>query len=144
MLIYNKMKHLILILLILSSCSAQKRCEKHLNKAIKGGCLVNRVDTLFDTIKGFKTDTIFKGDTMHDVDTFLNEVNSYKVVTIVKWKDRIVNQEVSRNDTIIRTIHRTSIIKEPLKWYERIILKYWIYLFFISLILYIREAINKN
>lgn len=130
------MKHLILILLILSSCSAQKRCEKHLNKAIKGGCLVNRIDTLFDTIKGFKTDTIFKGDTMRDIDTFLNEVNSYKVVTIVKWKDRIVNQEVSRKDTIIRTIHRTSIIKEPLKWYQRMLLEYWGLLVFLSLMFF--------
>jgi len=60
-------------------------------------------DTLIviDTLKGFKTDTIFKG--LNSIDTFYQDTGGIKVQTIVRWQDRIINQQVIKKDTILKT-----------------------------------------
>ena len=125
------MKQIILILLILTSCSAEKRCQKHVNKAIAGGCLVNKIDTIFDTIIGFKTDTIFKSDSLTLIDTFTQIKNNVQVKTIVKWKEKTITQTITARDTIIKYEQKIQVIKGK----DFNIVKYiWFFLLFLGLL----------
>jgi len=65
-------------------------------------------DTLIirDTLKGFKTDTIFKG--LNSIDTFYQDTGGVEVQTIVRWQDRIINQQVIKKDTIVEIKYITE------------------------------------
>lgn len=91
---------LIFILLLLASCSAQKRCEWHLSKSKQLGCLKIDTITKYDTLKGFQVDTIFKADSFSIVDTFTLIKDNVVSKTVVNWKTKIINQSILKRDTI--------------------------------------------
>ena len=97
------MKYLLITILILASCSTEKRCTNHLKKAKQLGCLTTDTITKYDTIVGFSVDTIFKGDTFTSTDTFTLVKDNIKTTTVVNWKDRVVYQNVTKDTTIIET-----------------------------------------
>lgn len=104
----NKLISIYLILLfVLSSCSAEKKCQRRLKRALP--CVEFKQDTLIirDTLKGFKTDTLFIG--RNEIDTFYQDTGGIRVKTIVRWKDKVVQQDILKRDTIIE--HK--IIRQP-------------------------------
>jgi len=118
------MKYL-LIIILLCSCSVQKRCERHLEKAKQFGCLVIKNDTIIklDTISGFRVDTVVQY--RDSIDTLVIEKEGIKSITIIKWKDKIVSQTITKKDTIFKTqyINRSiETIKEVVK------IPWWIWL----------------
>lgn len=56
------MKHLLILLLILTSCNAEKRCLKHVEKAKKKGCL-----TFTDSVR-------ITDSTPSDLDIYINNI----------------------------------------------------------------------
>lgn len=104
----------IIILLLLASCSTQRKCQRHYDKLKGLNCLKTTSDTVFkyDTVIGFKIDTIFKTDSLKEIDTFTMVKEGVKVVTVVKYKDKIVYQTLTK-DTVITK--RTEIINNPVK-----------------------------
>ena len=116
------MKYLVIIIL-LASCSVQKRCEIHLTKAQKMGCYKLTNDTIikYDTIKGYKIDTIFNG--LKEVDTFTLIKDNIKTTTIVRWRLKEINQSQFKKDTIIKNI---QVIKKETQIIERKNLPLWV------------------
>jgi hypothetical protein len=133
----------LLILILLSSCTAQKRCERKLRKAEKLGCLTysNDTITLTDTIKGFQFDTVVRFDTLNHSDTLIVEKDGVKTKTIIQWRDRIVSQQVIKQDTIIRNqvITKTKIVNVRPKWQ-----KYIKWIIFFALAFAVFKAIEKK
>lgn len=98
------MKYLLLLIsILLASCSVQKRCERHLTKAKDLGCYSLKNDTIikYDTIVGYKIDTLFTG--VKEVDTFTLIKEGVSTTTIVKWREKLINQTQSKKDTIIKS-----------------------------------------
>lgn len=109
-----------IVMVSLTSCSAEKRCTKHFNKALKGGCITSDTITRYDTLIGIKTDTIFKGINVNSIDTFIIDTGGIRIRTITNWKDRIIHQKITQKDTIIK--HQNVTINAPKhvqKWHER-------------------------
>lgn len=123
------MKYLIL-LIILSGCTVQQRCAKHITKATKLGCLKFTNDTIikYDTLKGFKIDTIVQYSDSSKVDTLYLENDGVKSQTIIKWKEKIVSQTITKQDTIFKTVSVDHNIKVeiPVKH-----IPWWVYLVFV-------------
>ena len=108
-----------IVIINLTSCSAEKRCIKHFNKALKAHCITSDTIMHYDTIVGLKTDTIFKAININSIDTFIIDTGGIKVRTITNWKQRIIEQKIIQKDTIIK--HQNVIIKAPKhiqKWHE--------------------------
>lgn len=116
------MKILLLALCImLYSC----KCEYHLRKAKEGGCLANDTVILRDTLIGFSVDTVVQFDTMSFTDTLTIEKDGVRSTTVIRWKERLVTQEITKKDTIFKREHFT--VKE-IKTVEKI--PWWVYLVF--------------
>jgi hypothetical protein len=128
------MKYAIIILILLSSCSAirGRQAKNKTEWLIKHGYLANKSDTVihYDTIKGFRLDTVFVGSILKDIDTFYLENSGIETRTIVKWKERIINQTLSKRDTVIqwKEITHTKIIKQPEKY-----IPWWAWLIIVAL-----------
>ena len=95
---------LVLILLLLTGCSVQKKCEWHIKKATKQGCLTLTNDTIinYDTLIGYRIDTVFNG--FKEVDTFTLTKDNIITTTIVRWRLKEVSQSQIKKDTIIKNI----------------------------------------
>ena len=102
--------YLILMVITLSSCNASKKCERVSSKAIRLNCLKNDTITKYDTILGFKVDTLIRFDTLNYEDTIVVVKNGVEVKTIIKWRERVVSQSVLQKDTIIKTDYINSTI----------------------------------
>ncbi len=114
------MKYMLITILILASCSTEKRCANHLKKAKELGCLTMDTVTKYDTIVGFSVDTIFMADSFTSVDTFTLFKDNIKTKTIVNWKDRVVYQNVTKDTTIIETKYvatTTTQYKDKMPWW---------------------------
>ena len=111
LLLFTTLFYLILLAISFSSCSASKKCERVSSKAERLKCFKNDTITQYDTILGFKVDTLIKFDTLNFEDTIVVVKNGVEVKTIIKWKERVVSQSVSQKDTIIKTdyINRTIV-----------------------------------
>ena len=109
-----------IVVMNLTSCSAEKKCVKHYTKALQGGCITSDTITHYDTIVGLKTDTIFKAINTNSIDTFMIDTGGIRVRTITNWKNRIIEQKIIQKDTIIK--HQNVTINAPKhiqKWHER-------------------------
>lgn len=104
------MKYLLIIAIILTSCSSQKRCERHLERCKDLGCLTTTADTIvqFDTVRGFSIDTVFKFTDSSAIDTVWIVSNGVKVQTVIKWRDKVVEQTITKKDTVIKTLQITK------------------------------------
>ena len=111
LLLFTTLFYIILLAISLSSCSASKKCERVVSKAERLKCFKNDTITQYDTILGFKVDTLIKFDTLNFEDTIIVVKNGVEVKTIIKWKERIVSQSVTQKDTIIKTdiVNRTIV-----------------------------------
>ena len=132
----------LLIILLLSSCTVQKRCERKLRKAEKLGCLTYSNDTIVfhDTIKGFRVDTLVQFDTLNFQDTLIVEKDGVKSTTIIRWRERVVTQSLEKQDTIIRNVHhfKTKTVKIKPKY-----MKYVNIVFILLVILGVIYTIKK-
>ena len=126
------MKHLIIILLLLSSCQSY-RAERKINKLKSWGYLSDSTITRYDTIRGWSHDTFIKFDTMNRVDTITTLKNGIKVVTYIKWKEREVTQLLTQNDTILIREYKTKVITKPAKWWDKLGIVFGVIAFLILL-----------
>jgi len=120
------MKYL-LILILLCSCSQSQRCQRHLTKSVKLGCVKFENDTIvkYDTFTGFRIDTVVQFH--NEVDTLLIDSGGVKSVTIIRWKDKIVSQTITKKDTIIKTVsvnHNTKfeVPVYSIPWYIKLLI----------------------
>lgn len=110
--LYQFIVYLILYTIIavaFSSCSSQ-RCNYHNKRAKALGCLTDHSDTIWhtDTIRGFSVDTVFKFTDSSAVDTVWIVSNGAKVQTVIKWKEKLVEQTITKKDTVIKTLQITK------------------------------------
>lgn len=121
---------IIILILFFASCNAEKRCHRSMHKAIAGGCL--NIDTVYhyDTIRGWQYDTTFIGDTVRNIDTFTVFKNGIEVKTLVRWKERVITQQVTKSDTIIKYKEITKRLKEVTK--RCVHWKYWVAIIFLG------------
>ncbi len=110
------MKYLLILILFFSACSTQKKCNRHINRLTELGCLKSDTITKYDTIKGFQVDTMIKFDTLNYSDTMIIIKDGVKVQTIIKWKNRIVEQSITQKDTIIETKSINKYLIKPEKY----------------------------
>jgi hypothetical protein len=123
------MKYFIIISVLIFSCSTQKKCNRHINRLDKLGCLKRDTITKYDTIKGFQYDTIVRFDTLSHSDTLIVVKDGVKVQTIIKWKNRIIEQSILKRDTIIKNQFVNDIVvetKEVQSWWVK-----WVFLMMI-------------
>lgn len=115
-------------IILLTSCQAIKdrRCQRHYR--LSEAC--RTTDTLFisDTIKGFITDTFVKYSERNTIDTLIVDSGGIKVVTFIKWKDREINQVVTKRYKIINRVVVRDCPKCPpaQKWWDRLWIGVWI------------------
>lgn len=95
------MRYLLILLLILSSCSAERKCRKTITKAKRLGCLTTDSVVIKDTLIIPYFDTLVKFDTINEVDTLIVDNGGIKTVVFTKWKTREVMVRQTA-DTIIR------------------------------------------
>jgi hypothetical protein len=102
---------ILILTLILFSCTPQKRCARKVRKAITMGCLDTATVVKRDTVFGWRSDTTFIGtrDTLIKRDTFTQFRDGVTVKTVVNWRDRIVDQVVTKRDTVIETRYKQVI-----------------------------------
>jgi hypothetical protein len=120
------MKYFIILIVLFSACSTQKKCNRHINRLDKLGCLKRDTITKYDTIKGFQYDTIVRFDTLNYSDTLVVIKDGVKVQNIIKWKNRIVEQSILKRDTIIKNQFVNDIVvetKEVVAWWVK-----WVFL----------------
>lgn len=138
---------LFILLVTFSSCQSikereQKRCQKHYIKSAP--CRTKDSIWITDSIKGWSTDTIVKFSDSSRTDTLILEKNGVVTKTVVKWKERTIEQQIIKRDTVYKKLIIRDCPKcpEPMKWYQR----YWWAWFFIGmmvLFLFIKLLINS-
>lgn len=110
------MKYLI-ILLLLSSCS-----KSHWqSRGYKKNWLKTDSVTLYDTILGYDTLILRQFDTLNHTDTLTIIKDGIKVKTIVKWKDRIIEQQITKRDTIVKFKYMETKVTADcpkIKWWQ--------------------------
>ena len=123
----------ILIILLLTSCKMQKRCVRHLRKAQQLGCLKITNDTIvkLDTIRGFRVDTVVQYH--NEIDTLFIDSGGVKSVTIIKWKDKLVSQTITKKDTILKTEYVNRNV-ETIKEVKKIPFWVWIIVGFLGVV----------
>lgn len=127
-----KNKHLIIILLILSSCQSY-RAERKISKLKAWGYLSDSTIVKYDTIRGFTHDSIYFFDTTTLIDTITTIKNGIKVVTVIKWKQREVKQILTQHDTIFKHKYTTKAITQPSKFWAKLGFVSWVILFLVFL-----------
>jgi len=116
------MNKLLIIIFLLSSCS-QKSWQ---NRGLKKGWATTDSTFIHDTLRGFDTTVIRQFDTTTLLDTFEVIKDGVKVKTVIQWKNRIVEQTITKRDTIITNVCPPQIKPLEIKssWWHRN--KFWI------------------
>jgi hypothetical protein len=133
-----------LVILILSSCTSEKRCNRILNKAQRLNCISFNNDTITinDTINGFYFDTLIQYDTINDFDTLLIDTGGVRVKTIINWKTRTVGQSIKKDTVYLTntiTVTKTQIQKRQYSKLER----YTIYLALFVVAVFLAKLFSK-
>lgn len=142
------MRYLIVIILLITSCQSIKdrRANNKMNWLIKNHYLGDTTRWVHDTVTGWKVDTIFKGDTLKDIDTFVIVKDGIKTVSVVKWKERTIEQQLIKHDTIIlrkvdsKVIYQTS----KRKWWDRYWSGFTFGVAFVILLLFLFSRLGKS
>lgn len=134
----------VLLLLILSSCTSEKRCNKIINKAQRLHCITFSKDTITinDTVNGFYFDTLHQFDTLNNFDTLLIDTGGVKVKTIINWKTRTVGQAIQKDTVYLTntiTVTKTQIQKRQYSKLER----YTIYLALFVIAVFLAKVFSK-
>lgn len=91
---------LLTLLILVGSCSSERKCRRAINKAEKLGCLKTDSITIYDTLILASYDTTVQFKTINDIDTLIVENGGIKTVVFTKWKTREV-RVVQKSDTIV-------------------------------------------
>lgn len=142
------MRYLIVIIVLITSCQSIKdrRANNKMNWLIKNHYLGDTTRWVHDTVTGWKVDTVFKGDTLKDVDTFVIVKDGIKTVSVVKWKERTIEQQLIKHDTIIlrkidsKVIYQTS----KRKWWDRYWSGFTFGVAFVILLLFLFSRLGKS
>lgn len=134
----------VVLLLILSSCSSEKRCNRIINKAQRFNCISfsNEIITINDTINGFYFDTLHQFDTFNTFDTLLIDTGGVKVKTIINWKTRTMGQTIKKDTVYLTntiTVTKTQIQKRQYSKLER----YTIYLALFVIAVFLAKLFSK-
>jgi hypothetical protein len=131
-----------LVILILSSCTSEKRCNRILNKAQRLNCISFKNDTITinDTINGFYFDTLYQFDTINDFDTLLIDTGGVRVKTIINWKTRTVVQSIKK-DTVYLT-NTITVTKTQKRQYSKLE-RYTIYLALFVVAVFLAKLFSK-
>lgn len=133
----------ILIVSLLSSCESQRAANKTAWLKKKGYL---NADTFYikDTVKGFDTTVIRQFDSITLVDTLTVVKDGIRVKTIVRWKDRIIEQTLTKRDTVVvRQQIRTVVTQiKKSKWWNNWVLGFCCGLSFMFLILWLVNRKN--
>ena len=134
----------VLLLLILSSCNTEKRCNRILNKAQRLQCISfsNDTITINDTVNGFYFDTLYQFDTINDFDTLLIDTGGVRVKTIINWKTRTVGQSIKKDTVYLTntiTVTKTQIQKRQYSKLER----YTIYFALFVIAVFLAKLFSK-
>ena len=115
----------LLLLILISSCSTERKCRNWQVKGQKLGCLKPDTISVTDTIILIDYDTLVKFDTLNDVDTLIVENGGIKTLVFTKWKTREVMVR-QKSDTIFKT--RTIPVQKIVKGECDTKPKWWIVL----------------
>jgi esterase/lipase superfamily enzyme len=129
----------ILLLLILSSCNASKKCERISSKAIALKCFKNDTIKFYDTTFGQVYDTFVQFKTNNEFDTLFVDSGGVKVKTIIRWKTKELWQTITK-DTIIKEFYRVNKVitkKEIPQWTK------WIWFAFVMILVGIYISYKK-
>ncbi len=134
----------VLLLLILSSCSTEKRCNRIIEKAQRLHCITFSKDTITinDTVNGFYFDSLIQFDSINDFDTLLIDTGGVKVKTIINWKTRTVGQAIQKDTVYLTntiTVTKTQIQKRQYSKLER----YTIYLALFVIAVFLAKVFSK-
>ena len=133
-----------LLLLILSSCNTEKRCNRIIEKAQRLHCITFSKDTITinDTVNGFYFDTLHQFDTFNTFDTLLIDTGGVKVKAIINWKTRTVGQSIKKDTVFLTntiTVTKTQIQKRQYSKLER----YTIYLALFVVAVFLAKFFSK-
>ena len=133
----------IVLLIFLSGCESQRAANKTAWLKKKGYL---SADTFYikDTVKGFDTTVVRQFDTLNHTDTLTVIKDGIRVQTVVRWKDRIIEQTLTKRDTVVvRQQIRTVVTQiKKSKWYDTFILGFCCGLSFMFLILWLVNRKN--
>lgn len=114
----------IISVLLLSSCESQRAANK--TAWLKRNGYLS-ADTFYikDTVRGFDTTIVKQFDTLNHTDTLTVIKDGIKVQTVVKWKDRVIEQTLTKRDTIVV---RQQIRKVVTEFENKVPWLYWLIL----------------
>lgn len=120
------MKYILISLLILSSCSTERKCRKWIAKGEKLGCLKSDSVIIKDTLILTDYDTMVRFKYTNEVDTLFIDNGGIKTVVFTKWKTKEV-RVIQKGDTIIkdRKVEVKKIVKgncDERQWWDN----FWI------------------
>jgi hypothetical protein len=138
------MKYFLLLIIILTSCATQKRCEKKFGEF---GFVENKTDTIFQTksiyIPQVKVETIKEKYTLHDTVTV---TDSTKLLKLKVW----YNNELKRCEGTANIIKDTVLVKVPVikqsktKYVNKYTIPIWVYILISSLVIIILLILIKK
>ena len=124
---------LVLTIILLSSCS-QANWQK---RGIRKNWIQKDSVILRDTLFGFTTDTLVQFHDTTLVDTLIVTKDGVTSKTIIQWKNRIVEQTITKRDTVITNVCPPAILCEDRKWFDRFLLGFAVGILLMTLIIYL-------
>ena len=124
---------LVLTIILLSSCS-QAHWQ---SRGLKKGWISKDSIYLHDTIRGFDTTFIRQFHTTTLTDTFEVLKEGVKVKTVIQWKNRIVEMQITKRDTVITNVCPPPILCQDRKWFDKFLLGFAVGVLLMTLIIYL-------
>lgn len=117
---------------LLSSCESQRAANKTAWLKKKGYL---SADTFYikDTVKGFDTTFVRQFDTLNHTDTLTVIKDGIRVQTVVRWKDRIIEQTLTKRDTVVVRQQIRTVVTE---FENKVPCWYWLILSGMGLVIF--------